>query len=96
MTAFILVLLQLSLLVESAEINKNERSLSNACLSTQTKTIIIYLDFNEGETYDTKVNLVANTLRYLVEMLLSRSTCFELFVFSPLRGAIVELTESFQ
>ena len=91
---FILVLLQCYVVTEGAEINIDERSLSTECLSTQTKTIIIYLDFQKTTLEFRKFDLVANILQYLVEMLLKRSTCFKLFMFSPLRGAIVELTKS--
>ena len=91
---FLLILLQCSVETVSTEINKDETSLSTECLATQEKTIIIHLDFQKDLPHTEKVLFVANTLQYLVEMLLKRSTCFKLFVFSLRRGALVELTEN--
>ena len=90
---FLFILLQCSVDIEGVEKNKDEKSLSDKCLSTQIKTIIVYLDIENDLYYPDKVDFVTNTLQYLVEMLLKRSTCFKLSVFSPRRGAIVELTE---
>ena len=91
---FLFILLQCSVDIEGVEKNKDEKSLSDKCLSTQIKTIIVYLDIENDLYYPDKVDFVTNTLQYLVEMLLKRSTCFKLSVFFPRRGTIVELTKT--
>ena len=86
------ILFQCLVETKSNGIKESERSLLTECLSIQKTSIIIYCGLT-GYSGTEYVEKVEHTLRYLIEMLLKRSTCFKLALFSQRTGTIVELKE---
>ena len=87
---FILVLLHCS--VEIQGDLQRERNTSIEC--AQKKMIFIYLDFGGRLAGLEKFEMIRNTLKYLVEMLLNRLTCFKISIFSPRRRCVIDLAEN--
>ena len=99
---FILIFVQLLMKSQATEMSKHEAHLPNEnCFPTGKKSIIIYLDCEkvdlqtgELDRYDWKIRLMVSSLRYLSKMLVGRSNCFQLSLFSNRRGNVVRLTEN--